>query len=84
MRTDIEIRTAGIQTLLTALGDIEAERFLVLINREKFDYTQWCSQQWNNVQSLIWRRRLERCDLQKPKQTKLIAWGFIRDQNRTL
>jgi hypothetical protein len=46
MRTDIEIRTAGIQTLLATLGDIEAERFLMLINREKFDYTQWRSQQW--------------------------------------
>ena len=46
MRTDIEIRTAGIQMLLATLGDIEAERFLMLINREKFDYTQWRSQQW--------------------------------------
>ena len=47
MRTDTEIRIAGMQTLLTALSDIETERFLMLINREKFDYTQWRGQQWN-------------------------------------
>lgn len=46
MRSDIEIRTAGMQTLLATLGDIEAERFLMMVNREKFDYTQWRSKQW--------------------------------------
>lgn len=32
--------------LLRGLGEVEAERFLALMSREKFDYTVWRSQQW--------------------------------------
>jgi hypothetical protein len=31
----------GIQILAQYLGDIEMERFVALIQREHFDYTQW-------------------------------------------
>ena len=39
MLTDTEIKIKGIQTLSETLGDIEAERFIALIQREPFDYT---------------------------------------------
>ena len=39
--TDTEIRLKGIQVLTDQLGDIEAERFVALIQREPFDYTKW-------------------------------------------
>ena len=41
MMTDTEIRTKGISILAQHLGDIEMERFIALIQREPFDYTQW-------------------------------------------
>lgn len=41
MITDTEIRTKGLQVLTQYLGDIEAERFIALIQREPFDYTKW-------------------------------------------
>jgi hypothetical protein len=41
MITDTEIRIKGIQILTEHLGDIEAERFIALIQREPFDYTKW-------------------------------------------
>lgn len=41
MITDTEIRVKGIQILAQYLGDIEMERFVALIQREPFDYTQW-------------------------------------------
>ncbi len=41
MITDTEIKTKGIQILAQHLGDIEAERFVALIQREPFDYTKW-------------------------------------------
>jgi hypothetical protein len=41
MITDTEIRIKGLQILTEHLGDIEAERFIVLIHREPFDYTKW-------------------------------------------
>jgi len=39
--TDTEIRVKGIQILAQYFGDIEMERFIALIQRESFDYTQW-------------------------------------------
>jgi hypothetical protein len=41
MITDTEIRVKGVQILAKYLGDIEMERFIALIQREPFDYTQW-------------------------------------------
>ena len=41
MITDTEIKTKGIHVLARYLGDVEAERFISLIQREPFDYTKW-------------------------------------------
>jgi len=39
--TDTELKTRGIHILAQHLGDVEAERFIALIQREPFDYTKW-------------------------------------------
>lgn len=39
--TDTEIRLKGFQVLSAQMGDVEAERFVALIQREPFDYTKW-------------------------------------------
>jgi len=41
MKTDTEIRMEGMNLLLRHMGNIEAERFVSLIQRERFDYTKW-------------------------------------------
>ncbi len=41
MRTDTEIKMAGFEMLSNNLGMVEAEKFIALIQREKFDYTKW-------------------------------------------
>lgn len=41
MMTDTEIRLKGLQVLAEHIGDLEAERFVALIQREPFDYTKW-------------------------------------------
>ena len=41
MITDAEIRLKGLQILAKHLGDVEAERFVALMQREPFDYTKW-------------------------------------------
>ena len=41
MNTDTEIKLKGVQILAEYLGDVEAERFIALIQRELFDYTKW-------------------------------------------
>lgn len=49
--SDIEIMNRGINCLLEKLGVIETERFISVINREKFDYTKWQRQRFDNVDS---------------------------------
>jgi hypothetical protein len=41
MLTDTEIKTTAFRVLIEALGDVHAERFIALIRREPFDYTEW-------------------------------------------
>ena len=59
MKTDTDIRFEGIRALIDVLGTVEAERFIALINRERFDYTEWRKNQWidETVASLATRAR---------------------------
>lgn len=59
MKTDTDIRFEGIRALMQALGTVEAERFIALINRERFDYSEWRKNQWQDetVESLATRAR---------------------------
>ncbi len=41
MKTEAEIRMAGMQALIAALGLVEAESFLAAVSRDRFDYTEW-------------------------------------------
>lgn len=41
MITDTEVKVKGFELLTQYLGDVEAERFISLIQREPFDYTAW-------------------------------------------
>jgi len=41
MKTDTVIRNEGMNILIKNLGLIEAERFIMLIQKETFDYTKW-------------------------------------------
>jgi hypothetical protein len=41
MKTDTLVRTEGINLLIKNLGLIDAERFVMLIQKETFDYTEW-------------------------------------------
>jgi hypothetical protein len=46
MISDTEIKTTGFRALVAALGDVQAEKFIALIQREPFDYTQWHRTLW--------------------------------------
>jgi len=41
MKSDTVICSEGLKILSEHLGLLEAERFVALISREPFDYTQW-------------------------------------------
>jgi len=41
MKADTLVRTEGMNALIKTLGLIDAERFVMLIQKETFDYTKW-------------------------------------------
>ena len=41
MKVDSEIKMLGFEVLNKHLGIVDTERFIALIQREKFDYTKW-------------------------------------------
>ena len=46
MITDTEIKSAGFRALIEALGEVQAEKFIALIQRQSFDYTEWQRALW--------------------------------------
>jgi hypothetical protein len=54
MKTDSEIIDTGFQSLFSSLSLVDAERFIMLIKRDQFDYTKWQAQLWEDetVESL--------------------------------
>lgn len=41
MISDIEIKMKGLEILSKYLGELNTERFIVLLQKESFDYTKW-------------------------------------------
>jgi hypothetical protein len=48
MSTDTEVRVRGLRALVETLGPVDAARFIALILREPFDYTQWQQDLWSD------------------------------------
>jgi len=49
MRSDTLIKSDGMRILAEKLGIIEAERFITLVLREPFDYTDWQRNLYGNM-----------------------------------
>jgi hypothetical protein len=48
MITDTEVKVKGVKALTKSLGNVGAERFIALIQREPFDYTKWQRTLWED------------------------------------
>jgi len=65
MRADNALRSDAMNLLMSGLGEVEAERFIYLIKREHFDYTEWQKNLWDDmsideVYNLAAKREMER------------------------
>ena len=49
MRSDTLIKSDGMRVLAENLGIIEAERFITLVLREPFNYTEWQRNLYGNM-----------------------------------
>jgi len=46
MRTDNVLRVDAMNALLENLGSVDAERFISMVKRDTFDYTEWQKKLW--------------------------------------
>jgi hypothetical protein len=46
--TDTEIKLKGMEALITALREVQAEKFISLMMREPFNYTEWQRDLWKD------------------------------------
>jgi hypothetical protein len=49
MHGEMVLRDEGMKILINKLGRVEAERFISLIIREPFDYTEWQKDLFNGM-----------------------------------
>ena len=49
MYAEMALRNEGMKVLINNLGPVEAERFISLIIREPFDYTEWQRDLFNGL-----------------------------------
>jgi hypothetical protein len=49
MYAEMSLRKEGMKILINKLGQVEAERFISLIIREPFDYTEWQRDLFNDM-----------------------------------
>jgi hypothetical protein len=49
MYKEMALRNEGMKVLISNLGKVEAERFISLILREPFDYTEWQKDLFNDM-----------------------------------
>jgi hypothetical protein len=49
MITDTEIKLQGFDALIKALGEVTAEKFIALIQKDKFDYTKWQTKLFTDI-----------------------------------
>jgi len=49
MYAEMALRDEGMKILINKLGQVEAERFISLIIREPFDYTEWQRDLFNEM-----------------------------------
>ncbi len=48
MKTDTAVYLEAMEALIAALGHVDAERFVVMVKRDTFDYTEWRRNLWKD------------------------------------
>jgi len=49
MRTDTTLRYEAMNVLMKTLGLVDTERFISMIKRDTFDYTEWRRTLWKDM-----------------------------------
>ena len=77
MKTESTIRSEAIDILIKHLGPVDTEKFISYINREKFDYTQWQRNLWDDKTI----EEIHQMGVELEKNKKYIICGSINLRN---
>ena len=47
IKSDTVLRVEAMDVLITTLGSVDAERFISMVKRDTFDYTEWQRKLWD-------------------------------------
>ena len=67
MRNDSVIKHEGFNALINKLDIVEVERFITILNRERFDYTEWRKTLWEDLSVKELSERAMRYSQQKDR-----------------
>ena len=48
MKPDNVVRIEAMDALIAALGEVDAERFICMVKRDTFNYTEWQRELWSD------------------------------------
>ena len=48
MKSDNIVRLEAMDSLIATLGTVDAERFISMVKRDTFDYTEWQRKLWSD------------------------------------
>ncbi len=48
MTTDVALRVAVMDTIIQKFGEVDAERFIYIVKKDNFDYTEWQRDLWKD------------------------------------
>lgn len=77
MTAETILKLDGMKALTGALGDVDAERFIALIQRDPFDYTAWQKDLWPGKSiaeissAAVQSRKDSRCPQKTPNRRRL-------------
>ena len=85
MKNDTLIRVEGMEALMEKLGLVEAERFIMLNKRERFDYTRWRQTQFEGkgIEVLYAEAAALRAQAEAEERAKTVKQVKLRPTART-
>jgi hypothetical protein len=78
MRTDNVVRLEAMNALVANLGAVDAERFICMVKRDTFDYTEWQRDLWGDKS--IEEIHAAATEREKIKQKMLQSWEGLPDK----
>nr|VFK35095.1 MAG: hypothetical protein BECKMB1821I_GA0114274_11002 [Candidatus Kentron sp. MB]VFK77082.1 MAG: hypothetical protein BECKMB1821H_GA0114242_10982 [Candidatus Kentron sp. MB] len=69
MKADAELKVLALETFNRHLGSVETERFIALVQRERFDYTTWRKNLFVGISGEVISKRAMEFARERPENT---------------